>query len=120
MPWKETGPVLERTRFIDEYLSGFYTITELAARYGVSRRVLHKWLGRHDRDGARGLLDRSRAPLHIPHQTGEEIAAKVVAFRRRFPHMGPRKIVARLVELHPEIDWPAASTVGDILRRANL
>ena len=32
MPWKEAGPVLERTRFIDHYLSGFYTITELAAR----------------------------------------------------------------------------------------
>ena len=28
MPWKETGPVLERKRFIDDYLSGFYTITE--------------------------------------------------------------------------------------------
>ena len=31
MPWKETGPVLERTRFIDDYLSGFYTITELTS-----------------------------------------------------------------------------------------
>ncbi len=30
MPWKETGPVLERVRFIDDCLSGFYTITELA------------------------------------------------------------------------------------------
>jgi len=28
MPWKETGPVLERMRFIEDYLSGFYTITE--------------------------------------------------------------------------------------------
>ena len=35
MPWKETGPVHERMRFIEAYLSGFYTITELAARYGV-------------------------------------------------------------------------------------
>ncbi len=120
MPWKEAGPVLERMRFIEDYLSGFYTISELAARYGVSRRVLHKWLGRHDRDGANGLVDRSRAPLHIPHRTSEEIAERIVAFRRRFPHMGPRKIVARLSELHPEIDWPAASTMGDILRRANL
>src|SRR6266699_188345 len=34
--------------------------------------------------------------------------------------MGPRKIVVRLTELHPEIDWPAASTVGDILACADL
>lgn len=34
--------------------------------------------------------------------------------------MGPRKIVARLAELHPNMDWPAPSTIGDILRRADL
>lgn len=28
MPWKEAGPVLERMRFMEDYLSGFYTITE--------------------------------------------------------------------------------------------
>ena len=88
MPWKETGPVLERSRFIDDYLSGLYTITELAARYGVSRRVLHKWLARHDANGAAGLTDRSRAPLHIPHRTADDVAAQVIAFRRRFPPHG--------------------------------
>jgi len=31
MPWEVTGPVKERTRFIEMYLTGFYTITELAA-----------------------------------------------------------------------------------------
>ena len=34
--------------------------------------------------------------------------------------MGPRKTVARLTELHPELEWPAPSTVGDILTRAQL
>jgi transposase InsO family protein len=120
MPWKETGPVLERMQFIEDYLSGFYTITELALRYGVSRRIAHKWLSRHDEDGAKGLTDRSRAPLSIPHRTSGSIAAKVIAFRERFPHMGPRKIAVRLAELHPQIDWPAPSTIGDILKRANL
>ena len=120
MPWKETGPVLERARFIDDYLSGFYTITELAARYNVSRRTLHKWLARHDVDGAKGLLDQLRTPLRSPQQTDQDVAAKIVAFRKRFPFMGPRKIIARLTELHPRIEWPAASTAGDILRRADL
>jgi putative transposase len=120
MPWEETGPVRERTRFIETYLSGLYTITELASRFGVSRQKLHKWLGRHDSEGVNGLIDRSRAPLHIPHRTADEVAEKIIDFRRRFEHMGPRKIIARLTELHPEIDWPAPSTAGDILHRANL
>jgi len=120
MPWKETGPVLERMRFIEDYLSGCYTLTELASRYEVSRQTLHKWLARHDADGAKGLLDRSRRPLHSPQIVDQDVAERIIAFRRRFPLMGPRKIVARLSELHPEIDWPAASTAGDILRRAGL
>jgi transposase InsO family protein len=112
--------VKERTRFIELYLTGLYTITELAERFGVSRQKLHKWLVRHNVDGMKGLVDRSRAPLHIPHRTNEEEAAKIIEFRRRFPFMGPRKIITRLAELHPKIDWPAPSTAGDILRRANL
>jgi transposase InsO family protein len=120
MPWKETGPVLERQRFIENYLSGFYTITELANRFGVSRRTLHKWLARHDADGLKGLYDRPRTPHHSPQETAEEIAAKIVAFRKRFPFMGPRKIIARLSELEPDLEWPAPSTAGDILRRADL
>lgn len=120
MPWEVTGPVKERERFIETYLTGLYTVTELAERFGVSRQKLHKWLARHNVDGLKGLVDRSRAPLRIPHRTSSHIADEIIDFRRRFPHMGPRKIVARLAEMHPTIDWPAASTAGDILRRANL
>lgn len=120
MPWEVTGPVRERERFIDTYFTGMYSVTELAERFGVSRQKLHKWLARHNAEGMNGLEDRSRAPHHVPHRTSDDVAEKIVAFRRRFPHMGPRKIVARLTELHPDVDWPATSTAGDILRRANL
>ncbi len=120
MPWKETGSVLERTRFIEEYLSGFYSIAELADRYGVSRKTLYKWLSRHDHGGLAGLADRSRSPIRCPHQTEEAIAEAIVNFRRRFPFMGPRKIIARLGELEPHIRWPAPSTAGDILHREGL
>src|SRR5215212_2931968 len=52
------GPVEERTRFIETYLTGLYTITELAERFGVSRHKLHKWLARHNVDGMKGLVDK--------------------------------------------------------------
>jgi len=38
MPWEVTGPVKERTRFVETYLTGLYTITELAERFGMSAR----------------------------------------------------------------------------------
>lgn len=120
MPWEVTGPVRERERFIDAYLTGLYSITELAARFGVSRQKLHKWLARHNSEGMHGLIDRSRAPHHRPHRTSDAVAEQIIAFRRRFPHMGPRKIISRLIELQPNVDWPAPSTAGDILRRAQL
>ncbi len=119
MPWKETGPMLERARFIVDYLSGCFTLSELASRYGVSRKTLYKWLGRHDRDGMSGLADRSRAP-QSPHRTAPEIADEIVAFKKRFPFMGPKKILARLGEMKPHLDWPSPSTASEILRREGL
>lgn len=103
MPWEVTGPVRERERFIESYLTGLYTITELADRFGVSRQKLHKWLSRHDADGAKGLADRSRAPMHIPHRTSEAVAAKIIEFRRRFPFMGAqdRRPARRAASPHP-------------------
>src|SRR6476661_3704987 len=44
MPWLETVPVEERIRFIGDALSDRFTMSELCARYGVSRRVGYKWL----------------------------------------------------------------------------
>ena len=120
MPWKETGRVFERTRFIEDYLSGCFTIIELSSRYDVSRKTLYKWLARHDRRGLIALEDRPRAPLKCPHRTPEPIEDAIVEFRRRFPFMGPKKIIARLSELEPAVAWPAPSTAGNILDRRGL
>ncbi len=40
MPWAETSAVKERLRFIADYDSGLYTMTELCERFGVSRETL--------------------------------------------------------------------------------
>jgi transposase len=46
MPWQETSPVDQRERFIDDHRRGLYSMTELCARYGVSRPTGYKWLAR--------------------------------------------------------------------------
>ena len=43
-----------------------------------------------------------------------------MTLRRRFPHLGPRKLLVLLERRAPDTDWPAASTIGDILKRAGL
>ncbi len=39
MPWQETDPVDQRERFITDHQHALYSMTELCARYGVSRQT---------------------------------------------------------------------------------
>ena len=48
MPWKESVAMEERLRFVRDALSDRFTMSELCARYGVSRRIGYKWLARYD------------------------------------------------------------------------
>ena len=60
MPWLETSSMRERQRFIDDLYRGLFSMTELCARYGISRKTGYKWLGRYGEQGRAGLGDRSR------------------------------------------------------------
>jgi hypothetical protein len=39
MPWLETTPVEERIQFIGDALSDRFSMSELCARYDISRRI---------------------------------------------------------------------------------
>jgi transposase InsO family protein len=110
----------ERARFIDAYRTGGFTMTELCARFGISRRVGYKWLARYDAEGKAGLHDRSRAPHHCPHRIDDAVAGLLVATRRKRRAWGPEKLLDYLRPRYPGIDWPAVSTVGDLLERRGL
>ena len=56
--------------------------TQAAAAAGVSERTCSKWIGRYRAEGRPGLLDRSSAPLSIPHRTAEELVEVIVLLRR--------------------------------------
>jgi transposase len=104
----------ERNRFIDDALSDRFIMSELCARYGVSRRVGYKWLARFAEEGRRGLRDRSRAPHHCPHRIRPELAELLCAFRREHPYWGARKLLRILSKRHRDIrDWPAPSTTAE-------
>jgi putative transposase len=120
MPWKETCTMDERLRFIADCLRKDLPMTALCEAYGISRKTGYKWLSRYRDDPEHGLVDHSRAPHHCGWRLDEAVAARLVALRRRRPHWGPRKLLAVLADADPQVDWPAASTVGDLLRREGL
>src|SRR5687768_3809499 len=121
MPWKESVVMDERLQFVRDALSDRFTMSELCARYGVSRRIGYKWLARYEADGRRGLVDRSRAPHHCPHKVASQIAELLVSERTAHPHWGARKLLKVLATRHPRVgSWPAPSTVADLLARRGL
>lgn len=120
MPWSETCPMEERARFVLDALEGWSSVSELCEKYGISRRIGYKWLGRYEIGGLAALEDQKRAPRRQAQATPPEIVGRIVELRQQRPTWGPRKLRARLERLHPEIGWPAPSTIGEILRREGL
>ena len=120
MGWMETGVVEERMRFVIAAEKQEESFAALCRRFEVSRRVGYKWLARFEDAGVEGLWDRSRAPLHHPQAIAEEIAERCLAVRRTHPSWGPRKVLAFLKRLAAGIDWPVASTIGELFDREGL
>jgi putative transposase len=120
MTWRETDKMDERMRFVAAVLEGDDTMSELCEAYGISRKTGYKWLARYRELGPAGLYDQSRAPLIHGRATEVELVERIVAEKEAHPLWGPKKIAARLQHRHPELDWPAASTIGEILKRHGL
>lgn len=120
MPWRETCPMDERVRFIVDLESAAFTMSELCAVYGISRKTGYKWAQRYLEEGWDGLKDRSRAPHSCPHRTDPEYVEWLLAERRSHPRWGARKLLTRLKRRHPELSWPSASTATAILKRHGL
>jgi transposase len=58
------------------------SVSETARRWGTSRQVVRKWLGRFQAEGLSGLNDRSRRPNHSPRRTPAHIEKQVLKARK--------------------------------------
>jgi putative transposase len=120
VPWKETLPVEEKKRFIEDWLRADVTFGRLCERYGVEEKTGYKWVARFRAGGYQGLEERSRRPLTSPGATPVPVVRAIVEARETHPYWGPRKLVAWLGIKRPELVLPAASTAGEILKRHGL
>lgn len=120
MPFVESSRMERRVGLMQDYDTGAFSVTELCARYGIDRSTFYLWQSRRESGDARWFEDRSHAPGSCPHRTASDIEAAVIAVRMRFPHFGPKKIRAWLGLHQQDRRWPAASTIGDVLKRVGL
>ena len=114
-----TDVVDQRRRFLEDLLGERWTMTELCARYGISRPTGYLWLARYRTSGAEGLASRRPVPHACPHQTPAAMETAIVAARRRYG-WGAKKLRAYLQQQAPSVAWPARSTINDLLDRHRL
>ena len=91
----EVSVVEQRYRAVLEVRAGV-PVTEVAARFDVSRQSVHSWIRRYDEGGLGALADRSRRPDSCPHQVSAEIEAVVCEMRREHPKWGPLRLAHEL------------------------
>lgn len=121
MPWKETVAMEEKLKFIANYLDkNFDTFESLCRFYGISRKTGYKYVDQFKREGVDGLKERSRAPCKHGLKTPMWMEGEILEVRKQRPTWGGKKIHNWLLQEYPDREWPAKSTVDDILKRNNL
>ena len=120
MPWAQIDPMSERLRFVTALRKHKSTFTSLCAAFGVAPKTGYKWLHQFEAAGPAGLQDRSRRPKSNGRAISRAVGERLVALRHEYPTWGPKKLVAWLEANERKWDVPAASTVGELLKRYGL
>jgi transposase InsO family protein len=120
MPWKGVTVSEQRERFIEDYQLNYYSVTDLAERFSISRKTANKWIDRFKQCGHDGYHERSRRPHRCPWQTDEAIVAELVTLRKKHPNWGPKKLLDLMLKRDPDRQLPAVSTGARILAREGL
>ena len=117
MPWRGVTVSEQRERFLEDYRLNYYTVSELAERFSISRKTAHKWIARFEEEGSDGYHEQSRRPHTCPWQTDTAVVEELVGVRKAHPHWGPRKLLDLMHRRHRQWELPAVSTAARILAR---
>jgi len=114
MGWSEVSIMALRREFVSLAGRPGANVRELCRRYGISPTTGYKWIGR-GAEQSETYEDRSRRPLHSPKKTDAGLESKILEVRDAHPVWNARKI-RRVMQNRGE-DPPAASTIGQVLKR---
>ena len=118
--WNVLTQVARRLRFVKSVLKAQESLSRLCRLFGISRKSGYKWKARFEREGRRGLWNRTRRPHGSPRRTSRKWLKRIRRMRRRHRHWGSRKLRACLVKEYPRQRVPAARTLGRWLQRMKL
>jgi transposase InsO family protein len=116
---REMSVAEQRYQAVLAVVSDGETVTDVAARFGVSRKTVHDWLARYEAGGLENLGDRSHRPRSCPHQMGADLEVAIARLRAGHPGWGPRRLVFELARAGVE-PVPSESAVYRALVRLNL
>ncbi len=88
MPWKDRTIMEQKIKFICEWRSDKYTITELCKQFVISRPTTYKLIARFEEKGYDGPLDFSRNP-RSPHlnQTNHKMVNTILKLKEQQRHL---------------------------------
>jgi transposase InsO family protein len=120
MPWEGVTVNETRQRFLQEHTLGYFSVSDLAHRFAVSRKTAHKWIRRHKHFGDSGFHELSRRPYNSPSRTHPALAKELIALRKAHPFWGARKLLDLMHRRDPSRQLPSPSTACRILLREGL
>ena len=103
MPWRAVLPMDEKIRFIETFEAGVFNFTQLCAFFDISCKTGYKWVERWKAGGRPGLEDRSHATLSCPHRMRDDVAAVLLAIRRKHSGWGPAKLLRIVHKRRPSL-----------------
>ena len=118
MPWDARDTMSLRSEFVLFASQDGANLRALCRHFNISPSTGYKWLRRWTEDGAAGLADRSRAPLHSPRRTDDSITDLLRMAHCAHDRWGARKI-KRWLEDRGHV-LPAFSTVHNLMARHGL
>jgi len=111
VPWNTSSLENQRLEVVSLCRVEGSNRSEIARRFGISRKTLYKWLSASRMRDV--LSDGSRRPKTSPNRSSPELESEVLSVRQERPTWGGRKI-SKVLEGQSRV---SPSTVTEILRR---
>jgi transposase InsO family protein len=101
---------LRREEMALAVIEGGFSKAHAGRTYGVSAKIVARWVERYKAEGSKGMADRSSRPIVMPGMTEQAVAERIVALRRQ-----------RLTGKHIAMEVGVSpATVSRVLKRAGL
>lgn len=101
---------LRREEMALSVIQGRCSKAQASRSYGVSAKIVGRWVERFEAEGRAGMADRSSRPKMMPGMTGQVVAERIVALRRQ-------RWTGRHIALEVGV---SPATVSRVLKRAGL